>query len=417
MHIGMVSATYDDDVVNGVLRMVQLYRTHLQARGHEVTVFALGAAPSVDLAAGIVRSPGLPLGDLGYYAGLGYTREAQRLLATADIVHCHHLFMSLELAHRYVSAPIVYTNHTRYDLYTGSYTHLPQPMADAIMRYAWPHYTDMADAVIAPSTGMERVMGDFGVRTPITRIENGIEREQFISPESPLVKADLGIPNNSVLAIYCGRLSAEKDIDKLVHLFSQAARRDDRLHLLLIGKGPLEAELQQLATGHGLNGRLHLTGKVPYDEVANYLAAGDLFITASTSEVHPLTVIEAMAAGLPVIAIRSPGMEETIDSGITGFLVESADDEFVEAILTLAQDAGLRERMGSAAQIASGRYDINRTVDQTLTLYEDLLAERPDKTRDDPHGKWPSRISGWESRLSDLTHIFQTEPLRETPEP
>lgn len=416
MRIGMVSATYDASVINGVLRMVDLYRQHLEARGHEVTVFALGDHAAVDSAEHVMRSPGVPLGNYGYYAGLGYTPDAQRRLAGMDIVHCHHLFMSLEMAHRYAAAPIVYTNHTRYDLYAGRYAHLPQAAADAIMRYAWPHYTAMADQVIAPSAGVRAVMWDFGVRAPISVIENGIELGPFLAPTEPLAKRDLGIPEEAVLAAYCGRLSDEKEVGRLVEMFAAAATQQDDLHLLLIGRGPQEKDLRQAAAGYGLGDRVHFSGAVPYLDVGNYLAAADVFATASTSEVHPLTVIEAMAAGLPVVAIHSPGLTETVESGVTGLLVPAFGPLFVEALLALAGDAARRREMGAAARQASQRYDIVRTVDTTLDLYHDLLANRPDLRRKDRHGWWLRQTAVWESRLAELTQILGAAPPRDEQE-
>ena len=112
MRIGMVSATYDAAVINGAVRMVTLYKTYLEELGHEVTIFTLGEASESDEAARVIRSPGLRLGRYGYYLGMSYTREAQALLARMDIVHCHHLLMSVEMAHRYARCPIIYTNHT-----------------------------------------------------------------------------------------------------------------------------------------------------------------------------------------------------------------------------------------------------------------------------------------------------------------
>ena len=102
MRIGMVSATYDPTVVNGAVRMVTLYKEHLETLGHEVYIFTLGEPEESDDAARIIRSPGIRLGGYGYYISISYTREAQALLRQMDVVHCHHLLMSVELAHRYV---------------------------------------------------------------------------------------------------------------------------------------------------------------------------------------------------------------------------------------------------------------------------------------------------------------------------
>ena len=90
MRIGMVSATYDPSVINGAVRMVTLYKQHLEALGHEVTIFTLGDEQDGDREARIVRSPGFRLGDHGYFVGLRYSREAQMLLTKMEVVHCHH---------------------------------------------------------------------------------------------------------------------------------------------------------------------------------------------------------------------------------------------------------------------------------------------------------------------------------------
>ncbi len=395
MRIGMISATYDADVINGALRMVALYKSSLEQRGHEVTVFTLGSQAGTDRHAGVVRSPGVRLGDHGYYIALGYTPAAQQLLASMDIVHCHHLLMGLEFAHRYAHCPIVYTNHTRYDLYTGAYTPLPQPAADAVMRRMWPELTALADTVIAPSASICAVMDAFGVSCPTVVIENGIDRRPFLTPSQPRTLRDLGIVEpDAILLIYTGRLSAEKGLSTLLRQFSVAHGQDPRLHLLLLGKGPQEETLRALARQLGVDRVTHFAGSVPYADVANWLAAADLFVSPSTSEVHPLSVIEAMAAGKPVLAMQSPGMSDIVVEGQTGRLVANAD-ELAGAIVELAADPVGRSQMGQAGRAASDRFDIDRTIDLTLELYAQLRRQRPDRDRDEPHGRWSERTERW----------------------
>lgn len=395
MRIGMISATYDADVINGALRMVALYKSRLEKRGHDVTVFTLGSQAGTDRHAGVVRSPGIRLGDHGYYIALGYTPEAQQMLATMDIVHCHHLLMGLEFAHRYAHCPIVYTNHTRYDLYTGAYTPLPQPAADAVMRRMWPELTALADTVIAPSASIRAVMEAFGVRCPIVIIENGVDREPFLEPSHPHSRHDLQIADpEAILLIYTGRLSAEKGLDALLRQFAIAQRQDPRLHLLLLGKGQQEALLRELARELGVAQSVHFLGSVPYDEVGNWLAAADVFVSPSTSEVHPLSVIEAMSSGKPVLALQSPGMADIVDDRQTGLLVSDVR-ELATAMGQLAADPALRKQMGQAARSASARFDIERTIDLTLDLYAQLRGQRPDQIRNEPHGRWSDRTERW----------------------
>lgn len=406
MRIGMVSATYDPAVVNGAVRMVSLYQRHLEALGHEVYIFTLGESSETDPAARIVRSPGIRLGNYGYYLSMGYTREAQALLAQMDIVHCHHLLMSVEMAHRYARCPIVYTNHTRYDLYTGAYTPLPQPAADAIMRQVWPEFTDLADVVIAPSESVRQVMQEFGVRARTVVIENGIELEPFLRPPNPRAKADYGLSDSSRLLAYVGRLSSEKNLTALLEQFANARQLIADLHLVVFGKGPQEDELRQLAAELSLAPCVHFRGVVPYDEVADWLAAADAFVTASTSEVHPLTVIEAMAAGKPIVAIHSPGIADTVESGATGFLAQTVEG-LDAAIVALLSDPARARAMGEAAREASRRFDIHRTVAETLKLYHELLETRPDLQRQQEHGRWSRRTEKWGALLDQLAQLLR----------
>ena len=406
MRIGMVSATYDSAVINGAVRMVTLYKTYLEELGHEVTNFTLGEASESDEASRVIRSPGLRLGRYGYYLGMSYTRQAQALLAQMEIVHCHHLLMSVEMAHRYARCPIVYTNHTRYDLYTGAYTPLPQPAADAIMRQVWPEVTDLADVVIAPSEGMRQVLLDFGVRARTVIIENGIDLEPFLHPSQPRVKADYDLPEEARLLVYVGRLATEKDVATLIRQFAVARGLMPNLHLALIGQGPQETELIHLVEEQQLGDCVRFCGVVPYVEVGNWLAAADAFVTASTSEVHPLTVIEAMATGKPIAAVRSPGIADTVESGVTGYLADTADG-LDAAIVALLADPARAQAMGRAARATSLRFDIRRTVAKTVELYEELLATRPDLTRNSEHGRWSRRTEKWGALLDQLADLIR----------
>ena len=385
MRIGMVTACYKP-VMNGVTRMVALYKETMEDAGHEVTVFTLGDRDPDGEEPGIVRTPGIPLGDTGYYLNFRYTKEAQERLREMDIVHCHHLFMSVEMAHRYGNCPIVYTNHTRYDLYTGAYSPLPQPAADAIMRQVWPEFTGYCDVIITPSAGVRDVMRSFGVTQRIEIIPNGIDLQPFRNPLRPHHRADYGIPDDATLLIYTGRVASEKGLNKLVVQFGLARDIIPDLFLLVVGKGPYTEKLRHQVSELNVEEAVHVSGAVPYEEMGNVLAMGDIYVTASVSEVHPLSVIEAMAAGLPVAAVSSPGISDTVTVGENGLLASKAEG-LAAAIVGLAVDAARRTEMGHAARESSRQYDIKHTVAQTMDLYEELRDTRPDLQRERQHGR------------------------------
>jgi glycosyltransferase involved in cell wall biosynthesis len=360
----------------------------LEAAGHDVTIFTLGNPDPAGEEPGVIRTPALPLGDSGYYYSPRYSREAQKKLRQMDIMHCHHLFMSVGLAHRYGNCPIVYTNHTRYDLYTGAYMPLPQPTADAIMRQVWPEFTDYCDVVITPSKSVRQVMLDFGVRRPIRVIANGVDLTPLHNPPQLALKEQLAIPPEATVAIYVGRLSAEKNLETLLAQFAAAEEIAPTLHLIIVGGGPLADSLPKYARELGVGKKVHFVGGVDYEMVINYLAAADFFVTASVTEVHPLTIIEAMAMALPVVAFASPGIVDSVEPNVSGFLSQHEQGGLAAGMVALAADADRRRKMGEAAKQSSKRFDIRTTIKQTLDLYEELRQTRPDLKRDKEHGRW-----------------------------
>ena len=385
MRIGLLTACYKP-VVNGVTQMVSLYHEHLTQLGHEVTIFTPGKRDPAD-EPWVVRTPAMPLGDSGYHVTLRFDTAVQNQIREMEIIHCHHLYMSVEMAHRYATCPIVYTNHTRYDLYMGAYTPLPQTVADLIMRQVWPTFAGFADLVIAPTESVRQILREFGVEQPIEVIENGIDRQPFLSPDQPKSKAALGLPDDAVLAVYVGRLSSEKNLSGLIAQFAQVVANAPQAHLLIIGSGPQREHLNTAVSHHKLTRHVHFSGVMANDAIPNYLAAADLFVTASTTEVHPLTVIEAMAAGLPIVGIDSPGLRGTVQSNTSGLLVPKERD-LASAIAQLISNPAQRQQMGEQARQESERFDIEDTVYRTYLLYERLREQRPDLTRRKQHGRW-----------------------------
>ncbi len=372
LQIGLVTACYKP-VLNGVTRMVDLYRQHLEHMGHRVTIFTLGRPDPAGDDSQVIRSPALPLRQTGYYVATGYNRKMQALLHRMDILHAHHLFMSVELARRYATGPIVYTNHTRYDYYMAHYTPLPQRVANTIMRWLWPRMTRQCRAVIAPTTQLRDVLRRFGVTQPVAVIPNGIDLAPFHHPPHPCGKADWGVPAGACLFVYVGRLAAEKNVIGLLQQFAQAAGQRDNLHLLLVGSGPQADLLARQAAAGGIAGQVHFHGPAPYAQVGNILAAADAFVSASTTEVHPLTVIEAQAAGLPVVAVAAPGMQEMVVSGRNGVLAQDLAG-LAAAMVQLAGDRQQRISMSATGRMDSCHYDIRHTVEQTVHLYTKVLA-------------------------------------------
>jgi len=377
MRIGMMTDVYKPHV-SGITNYISLNKAYLEKAGHEVFIFTFGDLDFADEEERVVRSPGLPLTDTGYYLSFRYSRHAKALLQTMDLVHVHHPFLSGRLALNYcrpLRIPIVFTNHTRYDLYAQAYLPLlPEEFSDTFLQTYMPTFCQAVDLVISPSAGMREFLQKLGVSTSIEIIPNGVEL-QLYRATSENCRPEFGFSDEDILLIFSGRLGPEKNLDFLIRAFAGAAEAVKNAHLLVIGGGPEEQALKQAAAQSGAAGRIHFTGMLPYDELPRYLSMADLFVTASLTEVHPLSVVEAMASGLPVLGINSVGVGDTVEDGVTG-LLSSPDPAAFAALLTrLCMDRALRQRLGKGARKASEKYAIEYTTQIMLKRYERLLTE------------------------------------------
>ena len=168
MRIGMMADTYKPHV-SGITNYIDLNKRYLERAGHDVFVFTFGDLDYRDDEPRVIRSPGLPLQNTGYYLSFRYKREAKRLLQSMDILHAHHPFLSGRLALRYarpLQIPVVFTNHTRYDLYAQAYMPLmPEEISDGLLRAYMPNFCEAVDLVFSPSGGMVKVLRGLDVKS------------------------------------------------------------------------------------------------------------------------------------------------------------------------------------------------------------------------------------------------------------
>jgi len=385
--------------ISGITHHIEVNKRHLEAQGHEVFVFTFGDVDYQDHESNVIRTPGLPLVDTGYYLSFRYSRAARKLVQTMDIVHVHHPFLSGRLALRYcqpLRIPIVFTNHTRYDLYAQTYfSMLPEEVSDRLLHAYMPSFCEAVDLVISPSAGMARILREMGVENNVEVIPNGVELQRFIKAAAR-PRADFGFAADDILLIFAGRVAAEKNLPFLLRAFAGVSQTIQNTYLMIIGGGSkqYEAEIVELVTELKIRERVRLTGMVPYEELPSYLAMGDAFVTASVTEVHPLSVIEAMGAGLPVVGIHSPGVGDTVMDGVTGFLATEDLPAFTAKLTHLCLDHDLRRKMGAAARRASTEYAIEDTIQTLLRQYQRLI-----------HSSRPRRRS-WDTRLRGILQRF-----------
>jgi glycosyltransferase involved in cell wall biosynthesis len=363
--------------VSGITTYIDLNKRALEAAGHEVYVFTFGDLDHQDEEDRVIRSPGLPLADTGFYLSLRYNTAARKLLQTMDVVHVHHPFLSGRLALRYCrrkQIPIIFTNHTRYDLYAHArLPKMPEEVSLGLLQAYMPDFCEAVNLVISPSEGMKKILREFKVESHIEVVPNGADLGPFLNAK-PIPRAEFGFSKNDTILVYAGRIAPEKNMEFLLKAFAGVAHAVPKIHLLVVGGGQKEheEEFKRVVGELRIEERTRFTGMVSKDILPSYLALGDIFVTASVTEVHPFSVIEAMAAGLPIMGIESPGVGDSITDGVSGLLSTEDIAAYTAKLTYLCLHKDLQKKFGAAARTASEQYSIVRTTKIMLQHYRRL---------------------------------------------
>ena len=214
-------------------------------------------------------------------------------------------------------------------------------------------------------------------RSPAATIPNGVDLSRFNRPGACTAwRRAHGFADSDVLVASVARLEPQKDPEGLVRAFAAAsASVNPSWRLLLAGEGSLREPARECVRRLNMAAQVRFLGVLA--DVADLLCAADLFALASRWEGNPLSVMEAMAAGLPVVATAVGGVPELVEDGVTGVLVEPGRPEaLARAMAELAGNAGRRRAMGCAARARAARFGVDAMVSAYAGLFERLAGGR-----------------------------------------
>ncbi|GAB6164826.1 glycosyltransferase [Thermostilla marina] len=241
-----------------------------------------------------------------------------------------------------------------------------------------------APLVIAPSDPIaEELLASGFSPSKVCVIPNGVSIPQPVTPEVRIAaRLAIGRANPRLqidpldrLAVYTGRLHPAKGLATLVEAWRILDRRGRAPRLWLVGEGPMERELETAIDAAGLRERIVLAGT--FDHVEDVLAAADLFVLPSREEGMSLSLLEAMASGLPVIAGDIPGNHALVAHERTGLLVPvDRPDDWAEAVYRVSADYVLARQLGEQARTKAREYSLKSVVDRHLAKFHELLAGR-----------------------------------------
>jgi glycosyltransferase involved in cell wall biosynthesis len=411
--------------VGGVARSVEAFSAEYRKRGHRVLVVAPEFPDMAPDEADVVRINAIQnFNGSDFSVALPIHPELTDAIDAfeADIVHSQHPFLlgitALRLA-RHRGLPLVFTHHTLYD----QYTHYVPGDSPALKRFAIElstSYANLCDQVFAPSESIQTLLQQRGVTTQITVVPTGVRPENFAEGDGLAFRRQSGIPETAFVVGHLGRLAPEKNLEFLTEAVTDFISRNSHAHFLLIGTGPSENAIRGLFAKAGIESQLHLPGILQQQALADALHAMDVFAFASKSETQGMVLTEAMAAGLPVVALDAPGAREVVSDGRNGRLL-TEDASSASFSSALAWVAGLNQQelrgLQQAALDTAAAFSIPRTADKALACYEELVSKSTADAGTDEHG-WEDVMSfvqtEWDilktmARASDAalgTHLF-----------
>ncbi|MCD6309861.1 MAG: glycosyltransferase family 4 protein [Candidatus Eremiobacteraeota bacterium] len=378
MKIGLFTNAYHP-TINGVVSAVSLLYRGMKELGHSVYIFAPGFKGYSDDGPDIYRfwsvnplpKNKFPLA-IPFHPGLIGMITRMNL----DIIHTHHPFLlgklGAKLARR-LKIPLIYTFHTQFERYVHYVPLLPEKLATRITRSLIIKYLRNCDTVLCPSPTVLPLLEDYGVTSEVEVIPNPVDLSSFGNADGKPVREKYGISRDEKLLIYVGRLGKEKSLPELFRAFKEIQETYPSSKLMIVGEGPYKEPLEEDIKNLELDKKIILTGRVEPGEIPPYYAAADIYVMTSTSEVKPLALLEAMASGLPVIAVKGPGATDTITNGEDGILVDGPEDDFVSAVINFLNNPELTKKMGNNARANSRKYNYLNIAEKTIRAYNKAM--------------------------------------------
>ena len=226
-------------------------------------------------------------------------------------------------------------------------------------------------ALTSPSAAVKNALVAHGVKTEPSVVSNGIELPEFVENDAVEQLREKHQLTGPTFA-YIGRISPEKSLDVLLKAFAQVSQQREDARLAIVGDGPYRFKLRRQIKQLGISEKTVQFGFVPHDELIaeNIPRVADIFITASKTENQPMSILEAMAFGLPIVGARAKGIPELVADGRDGLLFEPDDvDDMADKMLASIQDRSAMKEMSNNALLTAEDHTIERTVDRLVDVY------------------------------------------------
>lgn len=378
MRIAQFSDCYTPRI-NGVTTSIQVLKKALEREGHEVHLFVPRYHRPQPEESNVHRigSVYMPLQPEDRM-GLPWPPSQMRRLfgQKFDIIHVHTPFNMGWMGYTKAllgRTPMVFTHHTLWEEYAHYLKVVPLKVGRWVGKQLCDFYFRRARAVVMPSQEVAQAILP-RLRCPYRVIPTGISCQDLQNGDAHKARQELQLDSEDGLFLYVGRMGKEKSIDFLLKAFRDYRRAGGRSHFALIGGGPELEGLKRMTHELGIQQHCHFIGYRQRDRLKDYLAAARIFLFASQTETQGLVLLEAAAAGVPVVAVRATGVNEAVEPDGSGLLTSPGNlEEFTAALSKVDQDRGLRRSLSERARHWAEGFSDHEMSRKMADLYRSLL--------------------------------------------
>lgn len=391
MRIGIFSDTYTP-YINGVTTSIVMLKQALEKKGHTVYIVTVNNEDlhfKYEEDEKIIRIPGVPIGIYDYRLTGIYPLKAINKIKkwNLDVIHSQTEFgvgTFARIIAKQFNIPLVHTYHTMYEDYIHYITKgYFQKSSKKLVEYFTLFYCDktISELVVPTKKTYELFKRKYKVDRNIYIVPTGIEVEKFYIENNkeldiPNFRKSLGLKKDDFVILFVGRIGTEKNLDLLLSSMKSLTNVSPKIKLLVVGDGPDLENYKKYTNRNKLNDNIIFAGKVPWDSITSYYLISDVFATASKTETQGLTVIEAMAASLPVVCIDDESFRDTVIDGLNGKVFNNRR-EYKKDIITLYKDRQLLKRLSSQARIAAETHSSKYFAEQILDVYKIAINNKP----------------------------------------
>ena len=389
MRIGLFTDTYPP-FINGVSTSIAMLESALRKKGHQVYIVTVNPDQmQYSFEKNIIRLPGIPVGIYDYRLTGIYPLKAINKIKewNLDIIHSHTEFgvgTFARIMARQLDIPIVHTYHTMYEDYVHYITkgYFDNASKKAV-EYLTKFFCDktVTELIVPTKKTYDLFKEKYEYTRNIHIVPTGIEVDRFYrennKPEkTALLKKKYKITDEDFVLLFVGRLASEKNVAFLIDNQVDLIKKNKHCKLLIIGDGPDIEQFKSQAKKLKITDNVIFTGKIPWEEIHEYYQIPQVFVNASHTETQGLTLLEAMAASVPVVALDDDAFRDVVIDDLNGYLFKNKK-EYKQAIEKIMNDPVFQERLNRQARINAESHSSKYYAEMVLDVYYTALGGKP----------------------------------------